>query len=201
MIGLAESFVNQALVGEGDSDQHLLTLFALAVSSRGKNFVELGVREGNSTLPLLMAAHLNDGTLWSVDVNETKFRPDEKMAGNWKFVQSDAVKFLTDWPEEKRIDVAFVDDWHAYRHVKAELDLLDRRVGPGSLVLLHDTMHGHSEPFYNVDLTLTEGQWAEGGPYRALAELSPQFWEFATVPWGHGLTILRKKYSKEFHRR
>jgi hypothetical protein len=62
-------------------------------------------------------------------------------------------------------------------------------------------MHGHTEPFYNVDLTLESGQWEGGGPYRAVAELPRQFWEFATLPWWHGLTILRKKYSKDYHTR
>ena len=32
----------------------------------------------------------------------------------------------------------------------------------------------------------------QGGPYRAVAELNPQFWEWSTLPWNNGLTILRK---------
>jgi hypothetical protein len=48
------------------------------------------------------------------------------------------------------------------------------------------------------DLTLNTGQWAKGGPYRAVAELDPQFWEFSTLPYNNGLTILRKKYSNKF---
>jgi hypothetical protein len=42
------------------------------------------------------------------------------------------------------------------------------------------------------DITMKDGQWANGGPYRAVAELPSQFWEFATLPYNNGLTILRK---------
>ena len=52
-----------------------------------------------------------------------------------------------------------------------------------------------------TDLTLKDGQWANGGPYRAVAELNPQFWEFSTLPWNNGLTILRKKYSNLYAQR
>jgi hypothetical protein len=60
-------------------------------------------------------------------------------------------------------------------------------------------MYGNNEPRYHTDLTLKDGQWAEGGPYRAVAELNPQFWEFSTIPSNNGLTILRKKYSSKFY--
>jgi len=60
-------------------------------------------------------------------------------------------------------------------------------------------MYGNYTPHYHVDLTMKEGQWANGGPYRAIAELNPQFWEFSTIPSCNGLTILRKKYSNKYH--
>lgn len=59
-------------------------------------------------------------------------------------------------------------------------------------------MYGNTCPHYHSDLTDKKGQWANGGPYRAVAELSPQFWEFATLPYNNGLTLLRKKYSNKF---
>jgi hypothetical protein len=59
-------------------------------------------------------------------------------------------------------------------------------------------MYGNTCPFYHVDLIVKDGQWGNGGPYRAVAELNPQFWEFSTLPWNNGLTILRKKYSNKF---
>ena len=193
------TFIEKALHGTMDSDRHLVAIFAMALASKGKVFVELGVREGHTTEPLYEAAKLNKGHLWSVDLNDpTKFKPNN---GNYTFVKQDSIKFLEEWPRDKKIDVAFVDDWHSYPHVKRQLELLDELVGPSSIILLHDLMYGNTDPFYHVDLSHHEGQWASGGPYRAVAELNPQFWEWSTLPWNNGLTILRKKYSNKYHRR
>ena len=191
------TFIDKALHGTLDSDRHLITIYAMALASKGKNFIELGVREGHTTKPLYEAAKANNGHLWSVDLNDpSEYKPNN---GNYTFVKSDSIKFLEEWPREKKIDVAFVDDWHSYQHVKKQLELLDKLVGPSSIILLHDLMYGNTEPFYHSDLTLTDGQWAEGGPYRAVAELNTQFWEWSTLPWNNGLTILRKKYSNRYH--
>ena len=192
-----QKFVDRALNGKLDSDRHLISIYAMALASRGKTYVELGVREGHTTEPLYEAAKANGGHLWSVDLNDpSEYRPDN---GNYTFIQSDSIKFLEQWDRSKKIDVAFVDDWHSYKHVKRQLELLDELVGPSSIILLHDLMYGNTEPFYHADLTLTDGQWAEGGPYRAVAELNTQFWEWSTLPWNNGLTILRKKYSNRYH--
>ena len=177
----------------------------MALASRGKTYVELGVREGHTTEPLYEAAKANDGKLWSVDLNEpSEYKPyvngflDNQ---HYEFVQSDSIRFLQEWPKDKKMDVVFVDDWHSYGHVKKQLDLLDQCVGPSSIILLHDLMYGNTDPFYHADLAHGGPQWDAGGPYRAVAELNPQFWEWATLPWNNGLTILRKKYSNKYHRR
>ena len=194
-----KSLIDKAIHGDMDSDRHLISIFVMALASRGKVFVELGVREGHTREPLYEAAKLVGAHLWSVDLNDpTKYKPNN---GNYTFVKQDSIKFLEQWPKDKKIDVAFVDDWHSYPHVKKQLELLDELVGPSSIILLHDLMYGNTDPFYHSDLTHHEGQWASGGPYRAVAELNPQFWEWSTLPWNNGLTILRKKYSNKYHRR
>ena len=194
-----KSLIDKAIHGDMDSDRHLISIFEMALASRGKVFVELGVREGHTTEPLYEAAKLVGAHLWSVDLNDpTKYKPNN---GNYTFVKQDSIKFLEQWPKDKKIDVAFVDDWHSYPHVKRQLELLDELVGPSSIILMHDLMYGNTDPFYHSDLTHHEGQWASGGPYRAVAELNPQCWEWSTLPWNNGLTILRKKYSNKYHRR
>ena len=193
-----QKFVDKALYGELDSDRHLVSIFAIALACKGKTYVELGVREGHTSEPIYEAAKLNEGHLWSVDLNHpSEYKPNN---GNYTFTQKDSIKFLEEWDVNKKIDFVFVDDWHSYRHVKKQLELLDKLVGPSSIILLHDLMYGNTQPFYHADLTLTHGQWAEGGPYRAVAELNSQFWEWSTLPWNNGLTILRKKYSNKYHR-
>jgi predicted O-methyltransferase YrrM len=182
--------------GNGDSDSHLLSLLALAMGSKSKNIIELGVRGGQTTLPLLLAAKENNGMLHSVDIDDTEFECPDELRHHWTYHKTDAIKFLNEWEPTKSIDLIFIDDWHSYDHVKTELEILDRIVSPSTVILLHDLMYGNSCPFYHVDLTPNGGeQWKNGGPYRAVAELPSQFWEFSTLPWNNGLTILRKKYS------
>jgi predicted O-methyltransferase YrrM len=192
---MINDYIKTTLEGKNDSDRHLMVLFSLALATRGKNFIELGVRSGTSTSPLKLAAELNKGKLHSVDIDVNPFK--NKKDNHWEFYQSDAVQFLEKWEKENKPspDLVYVDDWHSYDHVKKELDILDRIVTPSTIILLHDTMYGNTCPYYHTDLSLKDGQWANGGPYRAVAELNVQFWEFSTLPWSHGLTILRKKYS------
>lgn len=186
--------------GKGDSDQHLMTLFSICLSTKAKRILELGVRGGSTTLPLLLAAQLNGGYVVSVDIESTEFKAPPELEKHWTFHKKDALDFLKNEVVKatEPYDLIYIDDWHAYRHVKEELDLIDRLVSPKSVVLLHDLMYGNYCPHYHSDLTMTSGQWAEGGPYRAVAELNPQFWEFSTIPVNNGLTILRKKYSNKY---
>lgn len=190
-----EYLIENAINGKNDSDRHLITLFSVALATRGKTFIELGVRKGDTTKPLMLAAELNGGVLHSVDIEDNPFA--EKTIKNWEFHKIDAVKFLEDWEKSNKPtpDFVYVDDWHSYEHVKKELEILDRIVSPKTVILLHDLMYGNTCPYYHTDLTMKNGQWANGGPYRAVAELDAQFWEFSTLPWSHGLTILRKKYT------
>lgn len=190
--------VEKTINGLGDSDSHLSTLFGIAIGSKGKTILELGVRNGDSTLPFLLAAKINKGKVYSVDINETKFIPDEELKKFWEFTKTDAIEFLENWDDSIPLDIVYIDDWHSYDHVKKELEILDRLVSPSTVILIHDLMYGGTCPFYHSDITLKDGQWANGGPYRAVAELNPQFWEFSTLPWNNGLTILRKKYSNKY---
>ena len=99
-------FIDKAVHGELDSDRHIISIFAIALASRGKTYVELGVREGHTSEPLYEAAKLNDGHLWSVDLNDpSEYKPDN---GNYTFTKSDSISFLERWPKDKKIDVAFV---------------------------------------------------------------------------------------------
>lgn len=195
---MIDGIIDKCMNGQMDSDRHLITLFAIALASKGKTYVELGVREGHTTEPLLKAATLNGGHLWSVDIQDPVYKPE---VNNHTFYKQDALAFLKEWPEDKKMDFVFVDDWHSYEHVKKELEYLDRYVGPSSVILLHDLMYGNTDPFYHCDLSHGGSQWEGGGPYRAVAELNPQFWEWSTLPWNNGLTILRKKYSNKYHRK
>ena len=45
-----KKFIESALHGDMDSDRHLISIFAMALASHGKTYVELGVREGLSLI-------------------------------------------------------------------------------------------------------------------------------------------------------
>lgn len=187
------------LYGDGDSDKHLMTLFSIVLQINAKNILELGVRDGKTTLPLLCGARLTKGKVISVDINNTSFVCPKDLQPLWTFNQSDALDFL----QNKDIiwDLVFIDDWHSYDHVKKELEILDSKITPSSLIILHDLMYANYEPHYHSDIALKEGQWANGGPYRAVAELNQNFWEFSTIPSCNGFTILRKKYSSLYNKK
>jgi predicted O-methyltransferase YrrM len=189
---------NITLHGKGDSDQHCLALYAIALGRNAKRILELGVRNGDSTRPLLLAAYQNKGLLTSVDIEDTVYKCPENFQQNWNFVKQDALDFLRKDVPEEPYDLIFIDDWHSYEHVKAELEQIDRIVSPKTVILVHDLMYGNTCPHYHCDLTQQTGQWAKGGPYRAVAELNSQFWEFSTLPYNNGLTVLRKKYSNKY---
>lgn len=180
--------------GTDTTDKHQLTFFALAMSIGAKKILELGVRDGNSTMPWILAARELGGFVDSVDLEPTRWQCPELAQPYWKFTQSDAIKFLEDCVAAgTQYDLIYVDDWHSYAHVKRELELIEHMITPSGLVLLHDLMYNNSQPDYHMELETQDAQWAEGGPYRAVAELDPEVWEWATIPSNHGMTILRKK--------
>ena len=100
---------------------------------------------------------------------------------------------------DKQIDLIFIDDWHEYSHVLAELELIKDKVSSAGLITMHDTMYGNWEPNYHVDMNPEcpryGKEFANGGVYQALKDFTekyPNEWEFCTIPVDHGLTILRK---------
>ncbi len=147
-------FIQLTTIGKGDSDRHAMVLFSIALAARGKVYVELGVRHGTTTLPILTAAHASGAKMVSVDIEDSSFVCPEEYANNWEFVKSDAIAFLESWDKSKKIDFLYIDDWHSYEHVKKELEIIDSLVGPSSVVILHDLMWGNHDPFYHCDLTL-----------------------------------------------
>lgn len=180
--------------GNDTTDKHQLTFFALAMSIGARRILELGVRDGNSTAPWIMAAMELEGFVDSVDLESTRWQCPEAGRPYWKFTQSDAIEFLEDCvANNTQYDLIYVDDWHSYAHVKRELELIEHMITPSGIILLHDLMYNNSQPDYHMELNAADPQWAEGGPYRAVKELDPEIWEWATIPSNHGITLLRKK--------
>lgn len=177
----------------GDSDNHLMTMFSIVLQIKAKRVLELGVREGTTTNPLLAAVSMIDGHLTSVDIAPTKWLCPIDLKENYSFVQSDAIKFLeNEVINQSKYDLIYVDDWHAYEHVKRELELIDELIDNKGIVLLHDLM-AFTFPKYHLPLEAPVGsEWSSGGPARAVFELDRTKYEWVTLPINNGLTILRK---------
>lgn len=183
MCDCISKFIRKALKynrSSDGSDSHLITCFALAVSIKAQNILELGVRGGNTTLAFLSAAKQTGGNVESVDINPTNFRCPRELESMWKFSQSDSIKFLENIPHGHVYGMVYIDDWHSYEHVARELELLTPHVNKSSIILLHDLMHTHTQPDYmDYNDTTYEEVWgqepyvghkkefANGGPYRA----------------------------------
>jgi predicted O-methyltransferase YrrM len=184
--------INETYYGTKDSSQHTLTLFALTVALKAKNVLELGVRDGGTTQPLLDALQLTKGTLTSVDIQErTKLRNNFVKYKNWSYIISDAITFLENIDRNKIYDIVYIDDWHDGEHLYNEITLVQKHVTPSSLILIHDSMCYNTQPQYHYFLD-KDGEFGNGGPYGAISRLDRDIWEYSTIPINNGLTILRK---------
>lgn len=126
-----------------DISDHLLTLYAEAVEIKPKVMVELGVRSGESTRVLLMAAKRCSARLISVDIDDCSGVAESDA---WTFVRTDDVQFGQNWPEWSRthglpetIDFLFIDTSHLHEHTVAEINVWFPHLGSNSKVVFHDT--------------------------------------------------------------
>lgn len=188
------SFFEKTLDPQVDSDNHLITMFGIAMQMRAKKVLELGVRWGTTTEPLLLGTYLMGGNITCVDIAPTQWNCPDFLKEHYTFIQSDAIKFLEDEvKKDSYYDLIFVDDWHSYEHVKKELELIDKITDKKSIILLHDLMCG-THPEYSLPTwNGPESEFGEGGPTRAVFELDKEKWEWVTFPVCNGLTVLRKK--------
>jgi len=178
-----------------DMRQLSIILFGIGVTIKSKSILELGVRSGESTLPLLTAANIFGGILESVDIMDTEFVCPDEMKNNWIFTKSDSIEYLEECVlANDKFDLIFVDDWHAGNHVYKELCLIDKLIEDSSLVLLHDLMWSASQPKYNRTLYPDSHEFGFGGPVKGVSDFIKENknYEYITIPVSHGLTILRK---------
>lgn len=128
-----------------DINEHLPTLYQLAVEINAKVVIELGVRSGESTIAFLEAMHTTDGHLWSVDVDPCEGAKQKMkrygLDDRWTFTVLDDISYgMSKWDRTKKADIVFIDTSHEYRQTQMELNVYDQIVRPGGLMILHDTV-------------------------------------------------------------
>lgn len=120
-----------------DTDMHdQLPYFARLVGEmQAKRVIELGVREGLSTVAWLYALRVVRGRLWSVDVEDV-----QKVGhyAHWTFIVGDDLDPAVQAQLPDPVDILFIDTSHNYIHTLLELDAYAPRVRSGGRILLHD---------------------------------------------------------------
>lgn len=124
-----------------DISNHLMTL-ALIITEFGlQQIVELGTRDGNSTLALLEGARLVGGHVTSVDVQPCALAKSRVEASGlkdlWTFLEADDMQLSPPLIPEV-IDFLFVDTTHLYEPTRAELNKYCAFLRDGSWIALHD---------------------------------------------------------------
>lgn len=121
-----------------DIADHLPTLHLLTRELDLKRVLELGVREGNSTLALLEAVREISGHLWSIDLEARdtvkKLIVKYGLSDFWTFIQDDDLSYSWELP----IDHLFIDTLHTYKHTLKELHKYEPYVSKGGIISMHD---------------------------------------------------------------
>jgi len=176
-----------------------ISLFGLIVSTKSKTILETGVRSGGTTIPLLMGAFCNKGTVFSVDNDEKalisfKVKCPTFLKHNSKLIHSDSITYLESCVKNRmKFDFMFIDDWHEYYHVKRQLELIDLLTTNNSIITMHDAMARNTQPYYNfLEGSAPNSEFGNGSVARAILELDKTKFEYCTIPVYHGLTIIRK---------
>jgi predicted O-methyltransferase YrrM len=119
-----------------DIQGHLDYLAEAVIDVDARAVLELGVREGVSTIALLYGLLVTGGHLWSVDTDE------HQLVGtypHWTFLVADDRSPTARAATPLALDLLFIDTSHEYDHTLTELRTYAPRVRPGGRVLLHDT--------------------------------------------------------------
>lgn len=133
--------VNQEIVGKEDF-----------------TIVELGVREGSSTIAFLSALENNKkGRLWSADLDPIMDSLATELINNglwdyWYFWQGDSVDFSEFHFSDKQVDMIFVDTSHEYDQTVKEIAAWTPKLKVGGRMIFHDTLSrydGVSVPIQN----------------------------------------------------
>jgi len=157
----------------GSSNQHLLTLYGIAVGLRARTIAELGL--GSSTRALRAAVARTGGVLHSCDVDAARFGPlRDRQDAHWRLHLGSSRDFIDALPAP--VDVAFHDAAHDYFQVREDLERLLPKMSTFGIVCVHDTQQ----------VALAHDM------LRAIRDaVGGHAVSFVTVPSCNGLTIVR----------
>ena len=151
-----EQIVNQIYQNPSDINEHIPTLIEYA--SECEHITEMGVRAITSTWAFLGAApkrlisyDIEDPSKWGANIDHV-YNVARQYGLNYEFKKENVLKI-----EIEETDLLFLDTWHAYNQLKAELELHSNKAK--KYIIMHDTT---SYEFKDEPLT-SENAW-EGEP-------------------------------------
>ena len=188
-----EQIVNQIFTTPSDINEHIPTLIEYA--SECETITEMGVRAITSTWAFLGAApkrlisyDIENPSKWGADINMV-YDVAKQYGLNYEFRKENVLKL-----DIEETDLLFLDTWHAYCQLKAELDKHNSKAR--KYIIMHDTT---SYEFRDESLT-SENAWEGTPPTRkGLWTAVTEFLE-STDEWvlhkrytnNNGLTILKR---------
>ena len=126
-----------------DIQEYLPFLHETVRSYPQARVLELGARQGNSTLAFLSAALTVRGSVVSADIDPVTDFTEGMLRWRdcpwWTFIQGDDMDPAVQARLPGVVDVLFIDTSHEYGHTLAELRAYMPRVAPGGVALFHDT--------------------------------------------------------------
>jgi predicted O-methyltransferase YrrM len=126
------------IMRDSDIHEHMPTFQLLTHEFNLKKVLELGTRDGDSTIAFLQLAHEIDGHVTSIDIENCPLARSraEKLGylDKWEFIKNNGLSI--EWTDE--IDHLFIDSDHSYDHVLLELEKFEPFVKVGGFITLHD---------------------------------------------------------------
>jgi len=144
MSAKSDSEILQELVAlNADTSDCVVPLVSIACTIKAKHILELGVRTGVSTRALLVACRKLDATLISLDIDpcQEAFQKIGELGlqDHWQFLQQDDRELL-EFIRPRSMDMIFLDTDHELTHAAMELNLCDKVLKKGGVILVHDTL-------------------------------------------------------------
>ncbi len=188
-----EKIINQIYQTPSDINEHIPTL--LEYASECDTITEMGVRAITSTWAFLGAApkrlisyDMEDPSHYGSNI-QTVYDVAEQYGLNFSFTKADVLKI-----DIEETDLLFLDTWHAYDQLKAELERHSSRAK--KYIVMHDTTsyEYRDEPLTSENTF--EGEKSSGkGLWPAITEFleSNNEWELhKRYTNNNGLTILKR---------
>jgi len=126
-----------------DISSHLKKIYLETLQFAPELVVELGVRSGESTVALNMAAQHIKAKHVSVDIDDCSGVISDP---DWTFIHEDDIELSKRFPQwlsennlKASIDVLFIDTSHEYHHTLQELVAWLPLLSDRAMVILHDT--------------------------------------------------------------